>query len=488
VPTHHLSSSSSPSPSSWSSSSSSWWRVLLVCVAGVALSATAATARADDTELAVKITKMNVRAVEEYENLNFDEARKILEKALEVSAQGGLGAHPITARTHIHLGIVMLAGFKKRDAAIKQFKAALEIQPDIKLTKNLANPEVQQVFDEASTSMHPAAAAAAAAGEPAPTGDALEEKLSHKPVQSAPHGAAIAIDARTGPALDAKKLILAVRPDGATTFVKREMKEVSPGRWSAKIQANATSGDVVSYFVEAQNDAGEAVASRGSSADPFVVNLVGALPGAEGERRPDGDATDRSRFFIGLEVGSGDGWTTGKGDVNPKAVVSPAGFAPAMLGHVSPELGYFVRPDFLLSVELRFQYVTGANSRTVATGDAACGPDRICNPPKNALAGFARATWLWGAASFHPFVAAAVGAGTIRHVAEFQSIVACGDPAKPVACVDTIASGPVFGGGGVGFFYNATDNIALTVGINTLVGFPTLTLNADINGGVAFEF
>ena len=41
------------------------------------------------------------------------------------------------------------AGFKQKDEAIKQFRKALEIQPDIKLDKILATPEVQEVYDEA---------------------------------------------------------------------------------------------------------------------------------------------------------------------------------------------------------------------------------------------------------------------------------------------------------------------------------------------------
>src|SRR5204862_4968282 len=109
--------------------------------------------QAEDQAVIEKITKMNKKAVEEYENLNFEEARKILKDALDLCSQNGLDKHPIKARTHIHLGVVILAGFKQREVAIKQFRKALEIQPDIKLTKSLANPEVQEAFDEAVAGM-----------------------------------------------------------------------------------------------------------------------------------------------------------------------------------------------------------------------------------------------------------------------------------------------------------------------------------------------
>ena len=92
--------------------------------------ATSATARAEgeDSAAVEKVTKLNKKAVDEYQNLNFEEARKLLKSAIEVCAQSGLENHPVTARTYIHLGIVTFTGFKQRDEAIKQFRKALEIQ------------------------------------------------------------------------------------------------------------------------------------------------------------------------------------------------------------------------------------------------------------------------------------------------------------------------------------------------------------------------
>ena len=126
---------------------------LLVCLAMVALAAlaTSATARAEaeDSAAVEKVTKLNKKAVDDYQNLNFEESRKVLRQAIEACAQSGLENHPVTARTYVHLGIVSFLGFKQKDEAIKQFRKALEIQPDIKLDKILATPEVQEVYDEA---------------------------------------------------------------------------------------------------------------------------------------------------------------------------------------------------------------------------------------------------------------------------------------------------------------------------------------------------
>ena len=120
-------------------------------LAGLALLGAAGPARAQDANPAAveKITKLNKKAVDEFENLNFDQARKILKDALDACSRSGLEGSQIAARTHVHLGVVLFAGFKQKDDALAEFKKALEIAPEIKLDKLLATPEIQEVFDQA---------------------------------------------------------------------------------------------------------------------------------------------------------------------------------------------------------------------------------------------------------------------------------------------------------------------------------------------------
>ena len=123
---------------------------LAVLLAGCALLAVAEPARAQENPAALdKITKLNKKAVDEFENLNFDQARKILKDALDACSRSGLDSSQIAARTHVHLGVVLFAGFKQKDEALAEFKKALEIAPEIKLDKLLATPEIQEVFDQA---------------------------------------------------------------------------------------------------------------------------------------------------------------------------------------------------------------------------------------------------------------------------------------------------------------------------------------------------
>ena len=124
---------------------------LAVLLAGLVLLAVAEPARAQDENPAAveKISKLNKKAVDEFENLNFDQARKILKDALEACSRSGLDGSQIAARTHVHLGVVLFAGFKQKDDALAEFKKALEIAPEVKLDKLLATPEIQEVFDQA---------------------------------------------------------------------------------------------------------------------------------------------------------------------------------------------------------------------------------------------------------------------------------------------------------------------------------------------------
>jgi tetratricopeptide (TPR) repeat protein len=482
-------------------------RVFWCFVLCAALSAAPLVAHAQSDEAVDKVTKMNKKAVEEYENLNFEESRKILKEALDYCGQNGLDKHPVKARTHIHLGIVILAGFKQREVAIKQFRKALEIQPDIKLTKSLANPEVQEAFDEAVAGMGQpekpdnAEKTDKAADKTDKAADKTEKPadggpINHDPIAEGTQGGTITVTAKVDINLDVKKMILAYRPDGASEFLGRVMKEVTQGNWTADIPATATAGNRVAYYLEAQGADENTLGTKGTADDPLIIALKGSGAPEKGKASGDGDKDDDDdndgpHWFLGLGLGSGVGYTTGNGEVNAESKVS-GGFASASLGHLAPELGYFVTPHVLVSLQLRMQLVSGVNGRVLDVTDNSCGSDHFCSPAKSAFAAFGKVAYLFGDSSFHPYLGGLVGGGQIRHVAKFPGLNQCGSsstqPGMTVECQDTVLAGPVFIGPVGGFVFNATDNFALTLGINTQLGFTDFTFNFDLNLGVAVEF
>src|SRR5215207_4628906 len=107
------------------------WQTILagLCVAALTALAPPAPARAQDPEALARVRDLNKKAVDAYENLDLEEARKSLMTALEICATEGLNRHNLKATTHLNLGVVLVGGSKQRDAGTKQFKRALEIDP-----------------------------------------------------------------------------------------------------------------------------------------------------------------------------------------------------------------------------------------------------------------------------------------------------------------------------------------------------------------------
>jgi hypothetical protein len=443
------------------------------------LSGGVARAQTNKDDLAATVTKLNKKALEEYENLNFEEARKILKDALDFCHEAGLDQHPVTARTNVHLGVVVLTGFKQRDAAARYFRKALEIQPDIKMTKSLANPEIQAAFDEVVASMN----RPPGGGAVARTGDA---GISHEPVTRASQGRGIPISVTLDPSLSADRVSLSFRGAGSGEFTAKEMTEATPGTFIAEIPATATMGTQVAYLIEAQKK-GQSIASRGSRASPLVVSLTPASSIAGGIQRPGGKeppaktpGQEGARFYLGLALGTGVGWASGSSESNGTHVADPAGLAAAQIVHLAPELGYFLNPGLILSVQARIQFLSGLTSQP--QGCIGCSA-----PPSTAFAGFAKLTWLFGTSSLKPYLSASVGAGRIRHAAEFPQFTTCGSDGM-TTCVESIPAGVILLGPGGGVVYALTPGFGLVAGVSSQLGFPRFTFNVDFNVGLATQF
>ena len=205
--------------------------------------------------------------------------------------------------------------------------------------------------------------------------------------------------------------MLSFSADGADDFAEQEMKEDSPGTFVAEIPASATQGGRVDYFIEAQGDNDTTLASKGSEKNTLKITMLGpdgrplAPPTAREEAAREAGADESPTWFFGLSIGSGVGWTTGKGEVNAtNNVVNPAGFATSRLLHFAPEVGYFLSPDLMLSVQLRFQIITGATDYHSGMNNppGGCGDDDVCPAGKYAFAGFARASYFFGEGDLPP--------------------------------------------------------------------------------------
>jgi hypothetical protein len=439
---------------------------------------TAAPAHATDLDSAAvgKITILNRKAVEAYEHLEFETAVRILNEALELSERSGLTAHPVRARTYVTLGIVTLAGLKQRPLALTYFRKGLKIQPEIRLSPGLANPEIQAAFEEAIAEL-----ASGASDELPP-----EKALVHAPVHSAPGMQPVPITASPDKDLGARTLVLRYRAAMSTAFTDVEMEKQPDGTFAAAIPAEATAGPQVVYFIEARRADGGVLMTRGSAADPIVVVLAPAEV-TQAARPTAARAQPPHRVFFAVLGGTGFGVTSGTGEETRNSV-SSSGVAWARAVHLAPEIGFFITPRFMLGVQARLQVVTGATEYHPPNPQPGeCG-DGVCSPFTGAFAGLLKATWLLSApdAAFAPYLSLSAGAGTIRHVSKVSSPNTCGS-SQDQACMDTVAGGPALFGPGIGFRYQLGSNVGIVGELGALVGVPNFTANADVNIGVSFQ-
>ena len=393
--------------------------VSLASLLTLAVPRTAVAAGMSEAKAVEKVTDLNRKALDAYAKQDWETARALLKEALELCASAGLDKHAIRARTHIHFGAVAITGFHQREVGLKQFRKALEVQPDIKLTKAIATPELQDAFEEAVL------AGGGGGGDKTAGGG----------------------DDKTG-------------------------------------GGEKTAG-------EGGEEGGEGDEEGGGTPKP-PRRPPPKRSGADEEEK-DTYAGQKGVFFIAVTGGSGVGLIKGEGELDPvlHKLDSP-GFALAQTAQVSPEVGFFISPDLLISAQLRLQYVGGLNGkppRPVAGVSMPCGTDNFCTPANGSVAGFVKLTMLLGDGPFHFTVGGQIGGGNIRHALEFPNDKTCqsGPGGATQSCVDTLAGGPFLIGPTAGFFYELGSSVDFVVAVNTALGVPHFTFNFDFGAGIGFR-
>ena len=159
------------------------------------------------------------------------------------------------------------------------------------MTKSLSTPELEEAFAEAKGDGSGGGAVASGSGDepaarprPAPRDEAPAQAggepvvsgtgLSYHTVSEVKQGSAIVVTVNVEDSLKFKKIVLAYRPSGSGTFLGREMEPVGSGSYSASIPDTATTGSSVVYYIEAQNDEGQPIASRGTEERPLVISFA----------------------------------------------------------------------------------------------------------------------------------------------------------------------------------------------------------------------
>lgn len=463
--------------------------VAIVAMWSLIVGVAASPAHADPKtkkEIEQKVTE----AMENYDLLEYEEARKLLNAAVALGAKDKLDADPVMAKVYLRLGIVHFSGLRDAEAAKLAFVKAVEINRDIQLDKAYSTPEMAKLLAEAKAEV----GGAKGADEPEPAfADGPEvdcravRGLEHTIIDSAPAGKSLRITVAVAGDIKPAKLAIMYRRRGAVDFTEAKMSS-NGCVYAGEIPANELSGDLLHYYVAAYNAKGKVIASKGSVGSPNIVELIGggAAGGGSDEEDPLGggggradagtssDSRDvegtvtvsrgRPTMFITIAGGSGGGYVTGETEQEMNEV--KCCFAPQLV-HLAPEIGYFLNSTTSLSIAGRIGFPIGANRM----GHATAAPAALLKMRKT-LSSSGSGLQISGA----------IGGGIIRDTIKLD-----GQPAD--MDTDIVALGPLLIGAGAGYHAQLGAGLAIIAEMGALAGVPVVKDlgSSHLNFGVQFD-
>ena len=442
-------------------------------------------------------------AMENYDLLEYEEARKLLNQALTVAKKAKMDSEPITAKVHLSLGIVYFAGLGDAESAKLSFLNAVEIDPKIQIDKAYATPEMIKLLEDARAENPGVGGGGNDGGDTTPTGPQPMDVdcgtvtgMQHSIVESATGGADLTLQAALGADVPAAKVAVMYRPRGASEFTEAPMTLGSGCVYSGTIPASALTGDLVHYYIAAYNAAGKVIASKGSAGSPNIIEVSAATGGggsssfgeddedplAGGNRtgnagrvvdnggevrgKVGGGGSGKRTLFLAVAGGSGAGYVGG-GETEQNSYDVKCCFAPSLL-HVMPELGYYLSKTTTVSVAVRLGFPIGAN---------------IPGHRPVAPAGILRVRHSLAKGGSGLMVVGGIGGGVVSDTVAL-------DGAPEGMDTDVVSIGPAIVNLGAGYNASLGGGVGLVAEVNALAGIPvTKNLgNAIMNFGVQFDF
>jgi hypothetical protein len=323
---------------------------LSLAVSFASLGAVALSARpafAQDQAAVDKLVQMNKKALDDYDTLDWDAAKRILLDALVAGKKAGLDNHPVMGRTYIHLGAIYITGFHNRDKGMQSFARALEIDPSIQLSKGIETAEVTAAFAEAQRNARGGGASSGGGGDddnpppppkkkrrgpimegddassddqPKPrkrhrSGDDEPDLPAHIGALDCPEPDEAIIDkpltvrCALAPNLPVASVYLMYRAPDKETYNEVLMTKTPKGWLQAKIPKKAVTGKSIQFYFEGRNAAGKPVVANGGADSPNIALVVEeeakgeaseAGTGQEPEENPLDDPEENQRRHIHL--------------------------------------------------------------------------------------------------------------------------------------------------------------------------------------------
>jgi len=424
------------------------------------------------------VEKKIKEAMEQYDLMDYDAAKKALNAAIASAKKANLGKDAVSAKAYLDLGIVDFANGDKSGAQ-EAFQTAAQIEPKIQIDPAYKTADMAKLLDASR-----GAASGGGGGDElggggadmAPAADCGSVKgLQHEIIDSAKGGAPLKVEAMLGSDVKASKVSIMFRPEGATDFT--EVKMSAQGcKYTGTIPAGAFKGSLVHYFVAAYNDAGKPIAGKGSSGSPNIIEVTAPAPGgAKGTPGDDEDpisgkkvvassssSTDTSssggevsssvtvgpkkhKIFVAVAGGLGGGYVTGTTEGNNPVKTCCVG---ASLVVIQPEIGYYISPATSISVAGRIGIPVGANW----DGHATAAPGGLVRL-RHAFAPDGQGLRVMGQ----------VGVGILRDTVKIDNAMNGMD-------TDIVAQGPLLVGGGAGYTKALSGNISFMADLSVLAG------------------
>jgi len=440
-------------------------------------------------------------AMENYDLMDYDAAKKQLTQALAIAKKAKLDKDPAVAKIYLEMGIAAFAN-SDQDGAKTDFAAAVAIDPKIQIDAAYKSPELSKLLDAARSGGGGSNNTGGGATEPADSGvDCSSVKgLQHALIDTAKGNAALPVEAQLGAEVKADKVSLMFRPEGSTDFIEIKMSKAAC-KYTAKIPASAMKGSLIHYYIAAYDANNKVIVGKGSAGSPNILEITAGSGAAvkNDDENPLGggshvtaavapaDVSDSTtvtgpakptKFFIAVSGGGGTGYVNGTTETGNTVQSCCVG---NLIAVIEPELGFYINPQMSIGAVVRLGLPLGANVDPMNGAHATIAP-----------AALLRLRYGLSASGEGIRVTGELGAGILRNTIKLNMATAGMD-------TDIVAQGPLLIGAGLGYIKKLNNHVAFVADFLAIAGIavtdhlgsaPKLNsgLSADLSLGLALGF
>jgi hypothetical protein len=448
------------------------------------------------------ITSKTKEAMENYDLMDYDAAKKSLNQALATAKKAKLDKDPVTARVYLNLGLAAFAAGDSEGAKVA-FISAVQIDPKIQIEAAYKSPELTKLLDEARGGSK-GIAAVNDGGSTEPVADMIDcsavKGFQHTIIDTAPGAAPQPMEALVGADITPVKVSAFYRVEGATDFTEVKLSKQGDCKYTGALPATAMRGSLIHYYVAALDGNNKAIAAKGSAGSPNILEITAPVKKVvatkdDGEDPINGRVTKsedpsgnisggviaggkRPKVMITVAGGTGFGYVTGNTEGGNMVQQCCVGNSYVVL---LPELGYQVSDKLQVGIAGRIGLPLGANVNAEGSeGHSTIAPGALFRV-RYALSPSGEGIRLMGQ----------LGGGVMRNTIKLTTNT-------PGMDTDIVGQGPLLVGGGVGFLKKLSGKVAFVVDLSALAGIAVVDkvsgvnvntgIGADLSMGLAIGF